>query len=349
MKLDLLFLLSALVGSGHAFTIVGPKSTYATTSTSRSVTMTPTDDVMLGGDTSDSAKEKLLLLCRRLKDENGLFLVDKKAKKEFKDAVVDLEKFGQEIAFTEPELAGEWTLLCTTSTSKEGIDMDRIKERAPPGFESLRDTVRRAANRYLTVQQVIRTSEEDATVIDRIDHVLSFSPPKQLQDLVENLPSQLMGLNINPLDVTKSKLVLIHKASMEEGRKTSLALKSVVWNVAGSSTLLDPNGKDLLGINLPWGEFVNGGDFETTFMDDTIRISRTPAQGLAPDVLRVFVRSGSVVTEPVLEDIASMEADGRLDSTVNAGDEGVDVDEVVDSDFEADDHEGQDDVSPSDY
>lgn len=85
--------------------------------------------------------------------------------------------------------------------------------------------------------------------------------------------------------------MLVHKASIESEvpLRVKLGLKSIVLNVAGTSTFLDPDGKDLAGLNLPLGEFVNTGEFETTYMDDTLRISRGK-QGFV-DQLRVFVRN----------------------------------------------------------
>jgi hypothetical protein len=297
-----------------------------------------------------AAKHELLMTCRRLKDRQGLFLVDSASKAEFESAVKALEDVSERPSgesFAEM-LLGDWTLLCTTSTAQPGVDESKI-----PGFlkegplQQLRDSIRQATNRYLTVLQVVKKTNDDDTtsVIDRIDHVLEYAPPSRFTDFLDNVPSQLSNFNINPLDVSKSKLSLVHSASIssDETLKTKLALKSIVLNVAGKSTFLEADGKDLIGINLPWGEFTNTGEFETTYMDGTLRVSRGK-QGPF-EQLRVFVRTGTEVTAGVVDDIASMESEGKLDSTVNSADEGMDVDDSTDPDFEA----SQKDVSPSDY
>lgn len=257
-----------------------------------------------------AAKEQLLQVCRRLKEENGLFLVDSNAKKELQEAVSQLE------ALAEPYLSdsyaatlvGNWTLLCTTSTTNEGIDTTKVPDFFRQGpLENIRESIRRTLNDYLEVQQLIRSTNEDGT-IDRIDHVLEYRPPKQLRDVLDNLPEQLNKVNINPLSVSKSKLILIHKATVESTvpLTTKLALQSIVLNVAGTSNVLDPKGKDILGLNFPLGEFLNTGTFETTYMDDTMRISRGK-RGFV-DQLRVFVREGTEDAIPQ-RDVQVMDVD----------------------------------------
>ena len=116
----------------------------------------------------------------------------------------------------------------------------------------------------------------------------------------------------------------------------------ILVNVAGKSEILEPEGADVLGINVPFGDLLNAGSFETTYMDEDLRISRSKV-GIV-DQLRVFVRAEKEEVVEVTE----------LDEEIPEA-EIVDVEATADEestgDEESDAGEGPDgvDVSPSDY
>lgn len=65
--------------------------------------------------------------------------------------------------------------------------------------------------------------------------------------------------------------------------------------MAGTSKYLDPDGQDLLGVNSPLKEF-QAGTFETTYLDEDFRISRTTMGSTSQ--LRVYVKSAQQDTPP---------------------------------------------------
>ena len=308
------------------------------------------------------AKQNLLSVCERLKNENGLFIVDKASRDQLTQAVEDLESRSEPPGAnawddSKRNLVGDWTLLCTTTTNTPAVDRSQIPAFLAGPLQDLRSRVTRLANTYLKVQQRIRTDPNSGDVT-RVDHVIEYAPPRSVKDLLRSsnvdgpsIPDAIAGLNLNPLDISKSKLVLVHKAAVSTTSSTlvtKLTLQSVVVNVAGTSSVLDPQGKDVASLNVASlnvpsmfdgaSDFVNSDSFETTYMDDNLRISRGKL-GLV-DQLRVFVKQTN-----------------RGDETMRTTE--TDVDEAVDPEFvyddettdsvDGNDHEGQDDVSPSDY
>jgi hypothetical protein len=303
-----------------------------------------------------AAKESLLETAKKLKDEYGTLLIEKAAKDELKAAVEELENKSEPPSIEDYKdlFLGDWTLIVSTAVNQQGVDTSRLPFLKQDPLKKIRDSIREAANKYILVQQKIKSTKNDG-VIDRIDNTIEYEPPEQLKELLDNLPEQISQLNINPLHVSKSKLVLIHKATIESEMplKTKIALQSIVLNVAGkNSTYLEPNGQDIAGVNLPLGEFIGAGTFETTYMDRDLRISRGK-QGFV-DQLRVFVRTSTIVAQEVLEDLVESVTDEQVvdaELEENADDEDdEEEDEIVaiDEDVSPDDLDDDDDDTDMD-
>ncbi|GAX10670.1 hypothetical protein FisN_14Lh178 [Fistulifera solaris] len=248
-------------------------------------------------DLTVSAKTYLLDVAERLKSQNGVFIVDPKAQDELQKAVQELEQQSQTMKSPGPEAyLGDWTLLCTVATPKSNFPPIPILPNNP-----IRESIAQASNQYVKVVQRIR-SDNNSQTVNRVDHVIEYQPPDQIGNVlsaIPNLPEAIAKLKLpNPLQVSKSKVVLCHQAQVSPSDSslftTKLTLTSVVLNVAGTSAMLDPQGADVWGVNLPGVQDVLGRDtFETTYLDDTLRISRTQAGFI--DQLRLFVRDPPTV------------------------------------------------------
>ena len=239
-------------------------------------------------------RDDLLETAQRLKEKNGVFILDKNDKNELEDLVSALEREGSARDMT--QFVGDWTLVCTTSSNLERPDF--IPE------NPIRQALVKASNQYVTVTQRIR-AENDDRVVDRVDNVIEYQYPEQLGKVVDGLSEPLANLQVfNPLEISDTKVILCHKAKIMDSSNddkslfdTKIGLESVILNVAGQSTVLDPNGKDVASINLPFAsEFGNSGVFQTTYLDDKVRVSRGRVAN-AIDQLRVFVRATPLAVE----------------------------------------------------
>lgn len=179
--------------------------------------------------TAIAAKENLIAVVERIKSKDGMFIYDASAKTELTQAVAELEAVASPPTVDDFEklYQGDWVLCCTTAaTDKSGIDTSKI----PFLNEGPLKQIRQSLNRSVKVLQRIR-STTDTTTVDRVDHVIEYMPPASLDEVLDNLPDALKSLNLNPLELTKSSVTLVHKAEIESitpKLTTKLSLQSVV-------------------------------------------------------------------------------------------------------------------------
>lgn len=216
-------------------------------------------------------------------------------------------------------LLGDWILIATANLPSSDIrrrfdtnnnnKKSTEKKKKNGWFNSMKNNnsqlnpIQKSLQKSITVTQRIRNdgSNEVAppSIINRVDNVIEFTPLDTLESILpDNSPlSFLASLNVNPLKVSKGKVVLVHKAeveSVEPVLRTKITWTSSVLNVAGTSRNLDPDGQDVFGINNLAADFIDSaGTFDTPFIDGDVRVSRT--SGPVLEQLRVFVRVGSTL------------------------------------------------------
>ena len=228
------------------------------------VTSSPSSDALTAilttlADNNDKcsiAKSNLLETARSLNQEFGCLILDSNAQDRLREAVEQLESSsGDSPITTSSGLIGTWTLLCSTASASLQSPLDRtvggIDTSKLPFFnQGPIKTVRDTFNKALTVQQVIKEDELTPGLINRIDHVLQYSPPNTLSAFLDNdnnndesaadtpssrIPDAIKNLNINPLQVTNSKVVLVHKAEVQQVTpvlKTKLTLSSIIGTLS---------------------------------------------------------------------------------------------------------------------
>jgi len=301
-------------------------------------------------ETVTKAKTRVLSLARKLKEDSktGVYLTDPQMKADLKNAVSELEAVcGSPTERSRQLMIGEWTLLCTTNTpsrtasgtrKKNGINLP-FKLPQPP-YNPLQDKIRNS----FEITQRIRSPEDEQgegesgldvkrkeTTINRIDNIIEFTPfVNTLEDILgERSPlNAFKDVKLNPLEVSKSKATLIHDAKVQSVSpvlRTKISLKSVVLTVAGTSQFLEAEGADVLGLNVPFGDFSSAGSlFDTIYVDETMRVTRGTTNFL--DELRVFMRKGiyedaELVENADIEEILSSKDEdekSELQSSVEA-------------------------------
>ena len=74
------------------------------------------------------AKQNVMDVATRLKEKEGVLLVDSKAKADLKTAVAQLEATADPPSQQDydSKFKGDWTLLCSTATNADGFDTSKV-------------------------------------------------------------------------------------------------------------------------------------------------------------------------------------------------------------------------------
>ena len=215
----------------------------------------------------------------------GLFITLPSDRALFVKAIARLEAISPTTSdLSESLMLGEWELVATSRKAPLEAAASSMKKKKASAIFSMPKLNPKIKN-SIKVTQMIRSNQDtyETGILDRVDNIIEF----------DNTSTHLLPAFLNPLSIDQSKLILIHKAKVESfvPFRTKFALQSIVLNIAGTSQNLDPDGADVFGLNIPsLSEWMNSGEFDTTYVDDDVRVSRGTIGFL--DETRVFIRKG---------------------------------------------------------
>lgn len=233
------------------------------------------------------ARNELLETAKELTDRSptGLFITVPADRNEFMKAVARLEAIAPPTNDTfEPLMIGDWELVATAKKSTIELLNQKSSNDKKLSLPKLNPKLKNS----FSVTQRIRTANDDPTLdsITRVDNVIEFDNEKEVE-------KPFLPAFLNPLKLSDAKLVLVHKAKVKSYLPFRINIQntSIVLNVAGTSQQLTPEGADIFGVNVPsLTEWMNAGDFDTTYLDENVRISRGTIGVL--EETRVFVKKG---------------------------------------------------------
>ncbi len=288
------------------------------------------------------ARNRLIALSKALTTNSptGKFVTRPSDTKKFQQAIADLEAVSSPSSREKELLLGDWKLIATSNVPSSDIrrritekqnnkSSDKKKSwfnmpKARSGLSSDNSSsplnpLQKSIQKSFQVTQRIRNDTAEDGEINRVDNVIEYTPLDTLEDILpkESPLSNMFGsINVNPLQVKKGKVVLIHKAEVESVSpilRTKIAWTSSVLNVAGTSQYFEEGGADVFGVNNLFGEFLNVGSFDSPFVDEDVRVSRSTS-GPILEQLRVFVRVGSNILEEGMLD--SLTAEMRVEEEI---------------------------------
>ena len=215
------------------------------------------------------SRNKLLALSKTLADNSpsGKFIARPSDKIKLQNAINDLEAKSSPLSGDQAKemLVGDWTLIATANLPSSDIrrrfdnksDDDDKKKSGKGGWFSnkngkkkerrsglslfgsdgpILNPIQKSIRKTIGVTQRIRNMDGSASAgdIDRVDNVIEITPLDTLEDIIPSespLYNIFGNVNVNPLQVTKSKIVLVHKAeveSVEPVLRTKISLTSTV-------------------------------------------------------------------------------------------------------------------------
>jgi len=193
------------------------------------------------------ARENVLQIATECFDNSpsGVFIPDSLDKDRLRKAVAELEALCGVKQYLAKDLVGDWKLVCTTNTAGLGLNVYNALSSERKGMLNLpfQRSTKSLIQKYLRVMQRIRSFDANITstvAFDRVDNVIEIVPPPVIETIIEEATSLLSGTSLikdylpiilNPLNVTKSKLTLAHKATIESEYpllRTKISLQSVI-------------------------------------------------------------------------------------------------------------------------
>jgi hypothetical protein len=227
-----------------AFTAFSQHHRLHTTQPSRSILSVSTVDEIPSDTTVEStntdpeallsSRNRLIALSSTLLNNSptGKFISRPADKIKLQKAINELEASSSVGEREKEMLLGDWTLVVTANVPNSDVRR-RFGSGKKGWFGGKRsglslfgkdgkeeNTIQKSLRKTIEVTQRIRNdgaSDSGSGEINRVDNVIEFTPLDNLSDIIpKESPLSFLGeLNVNPLQVKKGKVVLVHKAEVE--------------------------------------------------------------------------------------------------------------------------------------
>lgn len=192
----------------------------------------PSDTTEDNPETLLSSRNRLVALSSTLSSNSatGRFVTRPADKIKLQRAINELESVSPPMGMKEKDLmVGDWTLVATANVANSDVRRRFGGRNQSSWFGKGRsglslfgrdglslDSLQKNLRKSIEVTQRIRDTEGNGE-INRVDNVIEYTPFETLSEIIpkESPLAFLSEINVNPLKVTKSKVVLVHKAEVE--------------------------------------------------------------------------------------------------------------------------------------